>query len=225
MSSQRTASRHAPGGNTLARVQRGLETLYRVDTGVTVDDFVIDASTRESLAPQRKPREQLLVCEDDGEMALALFIDPAALANLATHDPGRRLGDHNLGDFLLAVEGVSHFIFAIWCARSERPVTQLELELQAEVDKYVTCLLATEVAPAQSETLRHRLFVDAEYEPDLDGDERERYRAANDNAHRYAAWLESTFVARRRIPEMLGELRRFYRQGLAAKLSTIARAA
>ncbi len=210
---------------TLARVQRGLETLYRVDTGVAVDDFVIDESTRAGLAPTRRPREQLLVCEDEGEMALALFIDPSVLTNLATHDPGHRLGDHNLGDFLLAVEGVSHFIYAICCARAERPVTQLELELQAEVDKYVTCLLATEPATGQSEALRQRLFVDAEYEPDLDGDERDRYRAANDNAHRYAAWLEATFVATRRIPEMLGELRRFYREGLAAKLSRIARAA
>lgn len=210
---------------TLARVQRGLETLYRVDTGVTVDDFVIDEPTRAQLAPARKPREQLLVCEGEDEMSLALFIDPVALANLAQHDPSRRLGDHNLGDFLLAIEGVSHFIYAIWCAQAHRPVTQLELELQAEVDKYVTCLLATEAAAGHSEVLRRRLFVDAEYEPDLDHEERDRYRAANDNAHRYAAWLEATFVATRRIPEMLGELRRFYREGLAAKLARIARAA
>jgi hypothetical protein len=60
---------------------------------------------------------------------------------------------------------------------------------------------------------------------ELGAEERERYRAANDNAHRYAAWLESTFVEPRRIPEMLAELRRFYRQGLAGKLATIASAA
>jgi hypothetical protein len=210
---------------TLARMQRGLETLYRVDTGLAVDDFVIGAEARDSFAPQRRPKEQLLVCEADGEMALALFIDPSVLANLAANDPSRRLGDHNLGDFLLAVEGVSHFIYATWCAQIERPVTQLELELQAEIDKYVTCLLATEAAPDQSVALRYRLFGDAQYEPDLDREERERYAAANDNAHRYAAYLEEAYVAPRRIPEMLAELRRFYRQGLAAKLSTIARAA
>ena len=210
---------------TLARVQRGLETLYRVDTGVAVDDFVIDEPTRDELAPARRPREQLLVCEDEGEMSLALFIHPTVLANLAHNDPGRRIGDHNFGDFVLAVEGVSHFIYAICCARAERPVTQLELELQAEVDKYVTCLLATEPSQGPSEVLRRRLFADPDYEPDLDGEERDRYRAANDNAHRYAAWLEATFVATRRIPEMLGELRRFYRDGLAAKLARIARAA
>ena len=208
---------------TLARVQRGLETLYRVDTGLAVDDFMIDEHTRDGYAPGRKAREQLLVCEAGGEMSLALFVDPGALANLATHDPSSRLGDHNLGDFLLAVEGVSHFIYAICCARAERRVTQLELELQAEVDKYVTCLLTTEMS--HSETLRRRLFGDAAYEPDLDAEERDRYRAANDNAQRYAAWLEATYVAPGRIPEMLAELRRFYRQGLAAKLGTIARAA
>jgi hypothetical protein len=202
---------------TLTRVQRGLETLYRVDTGVAVDDFVIDDEGRAAFSPARRPREQLLAIEDNGEMNLALYIDPDALA--PSYD---RLGDHNLGDFLLVVEGVSHFIYTVWCARAERPVTQLELELQAEVDKYVTCLLQGD--PARSPELRRRLFVDCEYEPDLDSDERERYRAANDNAHRYAAWLETEYVAPRRIPEMLCELRRFYRAGLAAKLSSAARA-
>ena len=212
--------------NTLARVQRGLESLYRVDTGVEVGDFVVDEAARDAFAVTRRPREQLLVCETAGDVELALYVDPSALRNLAAHDPGRRLGDHNLGDFLLAVEGVSHFIYAICCARAGRPVSQLELELQAEVDKYVTCLLATdEPAREVSAGLRRRLFADAIYDTDLDSDEHDRYRAANDNAHRYAAWLEAVYVVPRRIPEMLGELRRFYRHGLAAKLSTIARAA
>lgn len=211
--------------STLARVQRGLESLYRIDSGVDVADFVVGPDVRDGVlgGDARRPREQLLVHEHGGELALALFIDPHALANLAANDPARRLGDHNLGDFLLVVEGVSHFIYAVLCARAERPITQLELELQAEVDKYVTCLLVTD--PSQSEALRRRLFGDALYEPDLDRDEQDRYRAANDNAHRYSSYLEQTFVARRRIPEMLAELRRFYRHGLAAKLATIARAA
>ena len=209
----------------LGRVQRGLEALYRVNTGVEVDDFVVGAELRDALVPARRPREQLLVSEADGEVALALFIDPGVLSNLTSHDPARQLGDHNLGDFLLAIEGVSHFIYAICCARAHRPVSQLELELQAEVDKYVTCLLTTEPEVAVSAALRRRLFGDVSYEPDLDDDEHARYRAANDNAQRYATWLEQAFVGPRKIPEMLAELRRFYRLGLAAKLGTIARAA
>jgi hypothetical protein len=76
-----------------------------------------------------------------------------------------------------------------------------------------------------SSALRRRLFGDAIYEPDLDHDEHARYRAANDNAQRYASWLEQAFVIPRRIPEMLAELRRFYRLGLAGKLGACARAA
>jgi hypothetical protein len=209
---------------TLGRVQRGLEALYRVDTGVEVGDFVVGTAQRDALEPARRSREQLLVCEGDGEVALALFIDPLAIANLTTHDPARRLDDQNLGDFLLAIEGVSHFIYAICCARAERPVSQLELELQAEVDKYVTCLLTTEPEVTTSAELRRRLFGDVCYEPDLDHEEHDRYRAANDNAQRYATWLEQAFVAPRKIPEMLAELRRFYRLGLAGKLGTIASA-
>ena len=210
---------------TLGRVQRGLEALYRIDTGVEIGDFVVGAEQRDALVSARRPREQLLVCEADGEMALALFIDPAALDNLTSHDPARRLGDHNFGDFLLAIEGVSHFIYAICCARAERPVSQLELELQAEVDKYVTCLLTTEPEAQVSAALRRRLFGDIVYDADLDHEEHARYRAANDNAQRYAVWLEQAFVVPRKIPEMLAELRRFYRLGLAAKLGTIACAA
>lgn len=205
---------------TIARVQRGLEALYRIDTGVDIGEFLVGDDVRDAVVSARKPREQLLVCEEEGEMSVALYLDRGVLANLRSG-----LDERNFGDFVLAVEGVSHFIYTICCARAARPVSQLELELQAEVDKYVTCLLSTAPETDVSSVLRHRLFGDAAYEPDLDDDEHDRYRAANDNAHRYAAWLEDQFVARRRIPEMLAELRRFYRQGLAAKLSTIARAA
>ena len=209
----------------LTRMQRGLEALYRVETGVEIEDYVVGTDVRDFLVPRRRPREQLFALDEDGEAQLALFIDPEAIANLEARDPARRLDDDNLGDFLLAIEGVSHFIYAVCCARVDRRVSQLELELQAEVDKYVTCLLVGAPEPAASTTLRRRLFADPAYEPDLDADEHARYRAANDNANRYAAWLEATFVATRRIPEMLGELRRFYREGLAAKLARIARAA
>ncbi|MBA3455444.1 MAG: hypothetical protein H0T42_20295 [Deltaproteobacteria bacterium] len=203
---------------TLSRVQRGLESLYRVDTGVEVGDYVVGAQVRDDLVDARRPREQLLVVESDGEMNLALYIDPEVIGRLDSRA-------HDFQDLLFAVEGVSHFIFTVWCAQHDRPVSQVELELQAEVDKYVTCLLITEPEVGRSTALRRRLFGNAEYELDLDDDEHDRYRAANDNAERYAAYLEDAFVARRRIPEMFGELRRFYRHGLAQKLSTIARAA
>ena len=211
--------------STLRRLQRGLEHMYRVDTGVAVDDFMIDAGQRDAIAPARASREQLLVAEQGNEMSIGLFVDAAALANLDRRDPSHRLDDHNLGDFLLALEGVSHFVYAIVCANGDRTVSALELELQAEVDKYVTCVLHDDAGGDASPTWRRRLFEQFDYEDDLDADERDRYRVANENARRYAHSLERRFVRSRRVPDMLAELRRFYRLPLRAKLGHIERAA
>ncbi len=215
-----------PPPQLLERVQRGLEALYRVATGVSVDDFLVSAGLRDHVARARRPREQLLIHELGGELSIGLFIDEGVLANLTAHDPGAGLGEHNFGDFLLALEGVSHFVYTVFCAHHARAVSALELELQAEVDKYVICLLMSEPrSRAVSTALRHRLFAEPSYEPDLDEDEAVRYQVANDNARRYAAYLETSFVANRRLPQMLAELRRFYRRPLAQKLDDIARAA
>jgi hypothetical protein len=206
-------------------VQRGLESLYRIDTELDVKDFMIDAAQRAALAPARAPREQLLVAELPDSLELALFVDGRALANLAANDPRRRLDDSNLEDFLLTVEGVSHFVYVAWRARQARPVSALELELQAEVDKWVTCALTTiDQGGAPGAELRARLFDRFTLEPGMDGEERERYLCANSNARAYAGALEARYVARGAVAAMLGELRRFYRMGAQEKLGLIAAA-
>jgi hypothetical protein len=205
----------------LSRLQLGLEALYRVRTDLEVDAFVIDDEQRERAGVARAPREQLLVREEDGEMGLALFVDRAALANLERHDPGHRLDEANFGDFCLAVEGVSHFVYLSLCAAGHRRVSALELELQAEVDKFVCCALLEGARP--SPDLRRRLFGDVSFADDLDAEERDRYRTANADAGRYAAGLERRFMRADRVGDMLGELRHFYRLALDDKRGHIAR--
>jgi hypothetical protein len=207
--------------SVLRRLQLGIEALYRVETRLEVETFLIDDEQRRHAGVRRAPREQLLLRHEDGELAMGLFVDEAALANLGRHDPARGLHDENFADFCLAVEGVSHFIYVALCAAGERPVSALELELQAEVDKFACCLLLQK----SSADLRRRLFQDVQFADDLDPVERDRYRTANDQADRYAEALERRFVRDDRIADMLAELRRFYRLGLDGKLGHIARAA
>jgi hypothetical protein len=209
----------------LERLQHGLERLYRIDTRLAIHDFVIDDQARRSLGVQRAPREQLLVSQSEGDLELAVFVDDSVIANLSRHDPGEALHEANFGDFLLALEGVSHFVYVAWCAHGQRQVSALELELQAEIDKYATCLLMLGAEPERSDVLRHRLYREFSFEDDLDEDERARYRAANANAHRYSASLERRYIHGGRIVDMLRELRRFYRMSLPAKLDFIASAA
>jgi hypothetical protein len=219
-----------PGGplrtSVVGRVQRGLETLYRVETRLDVDLFMVGEDARhEALGAgtPRRPREQLLVSQIGQELALGLFLDDAALANLARHDPAEGLSEANFSDFCLAVEGVSHFIYVALCAASDRSVTALELELQAEVDVFVSCTLMQ--GRRDTGALRGRLYEQVRLAADLDDTERSRYHTANEEAHRYARSLARRFISRGQVGGMLIELRRFYRLGLTDKLHHIAQAA
>jgi hypothetical protein len=214
---RRRRERRLPGArlSVLARIQCGLEALYRVETQLAIDAFVIDEQQRNAASPARTPREQLLVKQEADALALALFVDAGVLANLERNDPAIALDEANFSDFCLAVEGVSHFVYVALRAACERPVSPLELELQAEVDKFACCLLVAGADPR----LRRRLYGGA-LADDLAGDERERYRTANHEASRYAGALERRFTGR--TGSLLGELRAFYRLGLADKLSRIA---
>jgi hypothetical protein len=203
----------------LTRLQLGLESLYRVETRLRIDAFVIDEASRDELPTARAPREQLLLRQEGEELGLALFVDAAALANLERHDPAACLDERNFTDFCLAVEGVSHFVYLALRAARDRAVSQLELELQAEVDKFACCVLVAGATP----DLRRRLYGDVQFADDLDDAESARYRAANNGARRYAGALERRYVRSERTEGLLTELRRFYRMDLPDKLGHIAR--
>jgi hypothetical protein len=211
----------------LRALQGGLESMYRVETDLDVCDFLVDGDARADLWTERAPREQLLVKQHlDGDLQLGLFVDERTLENLAMRDPRRRLDDSNLQDFLFALEGVSHFVYLVHRARQARPVSAVELELQAEVDKYLVALLViwSQNGDPPSD-LRRRLFARIHFAGDLSREERERYELANAAADGYAASLEARFVRSRAVEDMLGEVRRFYRKGLAEKLGYISQLA
>ena len=114
---------------------------------------------------------------------------------------------------------MSHFVYLAWNARRRRQVSALELELQAEIDKYVTCLL---MLWPDVGGLRPRLFDAFRLDPECDAGERERYLVANSNARAYAARLDARYLARGKLFDMIDELRWFYRLGASEKLSYIA---
>ena len=89
----------------------------------------------------RELDEKLLIAENDGEAEVSLYLGQSLLERLERSDPLTRLDSDNLEDFWTAFEGVSHFTYYAWNAQLEKPVTLLEMELQAEVDKYVATTL------------------------------------------------------------------------------------
>jgi hypothetical protein len=213
---------------TLASLQGALAEIYDLPATPDVAEFLLtDRASLAQLAAARASDEQLLVAEDGDTLSLGLFIDAAVLARLSDRDPYMALTGENLADYLTAAEGVSHFVYVAWNAGHDKPVTLLELELQAEIDKYVLAawLLREQGGGRFPRELHRVLFDRARVDPVAAGGRAGLYRMASRYAGRFcqriANRLEST--ARSTSRELLAELRRFYRLGNARKLAFIER--
>jgi hypothetical protein len=214
----------------LSRMQGLLARLYDAPVTHDVGDFVFsDRRELERLLGAEADAlsdEQVLVTHDEHGVRLGVYLDETVLERLTARDPLETLDDGNLQDYCTALEGVSHFHYLAWSLARGRNVSLLELELQAEVDKYV-CALALftrQRAGTFPGVLHDRLFGRVSYLPQLDGETRRRYEEANRHAARFCRSLEERFLRARRLrPEAwLAELRKFFRLGHQAKVRAAA---
>jgi hypothetical protein len=212
-------------------VLRGLQSLlarlYDVEQAYDVYDFLVtDPRTvagAERLNERRTLDEELLLAETGDGAGVTLYLDAQLLRRLEAADPHRALTEENLADYCTALEGVSHFVYSTWRLTSDLPVSLLELETQAEVDKYAVTvfLLAAQLGGTSYPAHVHaRLFDRVSFDARLEPDQHERYRTAHRCAAHYCRRLERRFVNRgvARIEALVRELRGFYRLGHAAKM-------
>ncbi len=190
----------------LIQTQRRLEALYALEPGPAITDFIqLDPSNGE---------ERLLVRQVDTETLEIRLVLPS---NIDPEAPPQS------DDHVEVVEGVSHFVHLAERARTRLPTSQLELEFQAEVDKFA--LLWDGLDPQHPRApvdLHEWLFERVRYLHDASTMRGQRYRLANDLAARLCARLlarKQREVPHRRQPRFpVDFLRRFYRCGLAEKI-------
>lgn len=198
--------RKRPAPSLPSEVQRRLTHFYGLDDAPDVTPFVRRATDG--------AREVVHVRETDEGLELAVF-----LPRLDERDA------MSLDELCQIVEGVSHFLHLAHRARRELPTTQLELELQAEVDKYVVLAAAPASATAhETRDMFARLFERVAFLHPPGSEEGERYRFANDLAARLALRVERARGDARLLAEARSLLRRFYHAGQREKIE-LARAA
>ena len=197
----RPDSPHDSQHRELRKIQVRLERLYALDPAPHIAEFVD--------IHDEHPQESLMVYEGDGELQLQL--------RLPANDNVRP----SLSDsYAEHVEGVSHFLLMVERARTRLPTTLLELELQAEIDKFA--LLAFGAfnigAPERSRVSAHAvhqwLYEQCSFMHPAHTLEGDRYRAANRLAARW--WSRTLSHSDRR--RALSELRAFYRAGPHEKI-------
>jgi len=209
----------------LADIQARLNRIYGVGSAYDVRDFLItDRAAAEAIGQEallEDTEETLLLREEEGELGVSLFLDARLLERLAHAAPLERLRSHLLADFWKVIEGISHFNCVVWKASRDRPVSLLELELQAEIDKFVSTV---QLAVSQGEDdiagrLHGWLFDDVRFRDDLDDVQRARYVSANSFAAKYCFGLDRHVAAN--DAAAMTDLREFYRLPMSEKISRI----
>jgi hypothetical protein len=204
-------------------LQRRLENTYLVDGPARAESFLIDADSARSLGHHVCSREALLVAEGDEGVEVALYIEPKLLQRVSTLGFDRALLD-DLGGLCELAEGVSHFLYCHFlyftrAARSERVVSLLEMEAQAEIDKFVLCVLSRwgRDGLQWAKKFMQALFERFQLRAGLSHEVRQRYLMANLVARRYCQKL-LRLVEQLDLSRFLNEVRHSYRMGAEAKM-------
>jgi hypothetical protein len=203
-------------GLTVKALQARLQAIYRVEAP-GVERFLVGRAEAAAAGHEPRAAEELLVLEETGGLWLGLYLAESVGAGVARGE---------LGPTAQAAEGVSHFVYLATRAACGRQVSLLELEAQAEVDKFALLLLPLHgrrgVRRRRSRGLRRRLYERVRYLDHLAADELERYREANRLGAGYARWLEGRYVEEADVEGLLRELRQCYRLGAGEKLGYLA---
>lgn len=211
----------------LNKLQCELEAIYAIELQYRVHDFVIDDPQLVSLLDNspnaRDIPEKLLIHQDGDNVDIALYLDSQLIKRLEQNDPTEQLHNHNIHDFWLALEGISHFLYFSWNVSYERQVSLLELELQAEVDKFILAALLMEkqLQGRIPQGLHYHLFQNADFDDRLNEEELTRYRDANYFAGKFCLHINDRFLKKRDFGQLMNELRRFYRLNQQHKIRAI----
>lgn len=191
-----------PASSMARRIQDRLMLLYGVDAP-SVDEFA---------EPSPDGREQVLVRELDDTLEIAVML-PAEAFEATT--------SVSLDVYCQVVEGVSHFLYLVERARRGLPATHLELELQAEVDKYVVVSGVARRSPARvTDKVYGRLFGGAAFVHPEGSELGDRYRLATTLASRFVGRLRPELV-RARDERSVRTLRRFFGAGQREKIEMV----
>ena len=179
-----------------------LDEVYALDLELEAERFLVSLPSERvrQLLPEGC-RSGVLVIEEHGELHVGLHLDPADR-------------DHNA----TVIEETSHLVCLAWHAARDLPVSQLVLELQAEIDRFLFARLRPEAMG--DDAFRH--FERYRWAEGLEPASKVRYEIAHERGHRYCRKLDRRFPRRSDTPSLLAELRRFYRASPETKLRAAA---
>lgn len=200
----------------LERTQTQLAQITDTLVVATIDQFLCDLDAASAWAPDAETRKEIVFAQQHGDdVNLGVYLDKGTLKRFEEHED-------SLADRLLVYEAISHFQRLCFAEKFGTSVSQLELEFQADIDKWALLLFEADalvgfgVHIVAERTWKHRavqirrhVFEAMTYLPT---DERSRYETASDLAMRVMKRFEEGTTL-----QSVTRLRRFYRLSFEKK--------
>ncbi|MBF0493169.1 MAG: hypothetical protein HQM15_10370 [Deltaproteobacteria bacterium] len=206
----------------LKHIQNVLQNLYQLECEHSVENFLLDEEASQNYREKnpwiRQSDEVLYVQQEEENLDIGIFLNPKLLQQFSELNLEQTQA-HQISALAPLMEGVSHFVYLLYKSGHEQQVTQLELELQAEIDKFILGNIVWK--EKSSEWLMQQLFEGTKWNQELSEKEKERYRQAHRFASKYCSKLRSFFRIEKSLEELCKEIRPFYRMDQSEKLHYI----
>lgn len=213
------------------KIDRALKDIYHLDHDLDAHKFLIldDYSDLKRISSITIAGFDgaLLVNEGESWLSLGIFLNETVRRSLATlpFDHNQKWKVSHFKAFNVAVEEVSHFHCLVHHCNSGRSLSSLELELQAEIDKFVVIFFArlqfSKKPISTFDALYEKQFNSFSLSNDLTVEQKERYLEANRLAMRFLNHCRKHFYSPKNFDRALRCLRNFYRLNRSEKLSYI----
>lgn len=222
------------------KIDRALKRLYNLDSQYNAEEFLIkrpfvslvsrgirldrvvgSARLQGALFIKSTPRSR-------EEISLGIYLSEGVRRQLSTFRrwPDTAWSWEQLDAFSVAAEEVSHFLYLLFHATGGRPVSQLELELQGEVDKFLMAYFALSAGRKfdshRFQALVEQFFYRFHLAENLDEEQKARYLEANNLARRFVVKCAPLLADAHRSDKAFRLLRHFYRASPHDKLSLVA---
>jgi len=177
----------------IKELQRKIEKTYALDTGITnIEQYIIGDKGYEEFYAEENIRTvvnshsgaKVLIRDAGDTLKVSIYYPDELIRKLEGNDPRLGLHDDNIDLCASFVEELDHFLFIARNYKQNRPFSLLELELQANVTKYLVLKYfialqnkSIKLSNFDKEYIRYHLFYKRKYDIE-DTSERKRYEDA-----------------------------------------------
>lgn len=209
--------------HAIRKIEEAIKSLYNIDLGHNAANFLVRRPLQASLNVEREVQGSLYLVPEGEDLSIGIYLHPKVREELSdfrrweknywTHEQRQA--------FVVATEEVSHFLYLLFHSNRGRSVSQFELELQGEIDKFLLLFFLQNetAAPEKFEQLFESIFSNYRWAKGLSEEEKERYEQAHQYAKKFTLGLRHQLKTQDGVLEAVKFLRFYYRLSSAEKVS------